>query len=91
MKITQKSLDALIDSRVEKRINEFLFPKLKMYVFPDGKKPKRATDGAVGFDFFLRAVVDPFEMDPNNPILRKSIFDFKNCPENNGNSYYMIN
>ena len=50
---------------------------VKIYVLPDGRMPERKTDGAIGYDVFLRAVVSATEMDPTNPILRKTIFDFK--------------
>src|SRR3989338_6459955 len=83
MEISKEELELLIDARISQHITNFLFPDLKVYIFPGGKKPVRATDGAVGFDFFLRAVVDPFEMDPVNPILRKTIFNFKDFPKNN--------
>ena len=53
---------------------------VKIYVLPGGKMPERKTDGAIGFDVFLRAVVSPSEMDPNNPVLRKTIFDFSRMP-----------
>ena len=45
--------------------------------------PKRATDGSVGFDVFLRAVVSPHDMDPDNKILRKCLFNFKDSPREN--------
>jgi len=83
VEVSEAELKAIVDQRIEERIQEFLFPKLKIYVFPDGKKPERFSDGAVGFDFFLRAVVDPFEMDPDQLILRRTIFNFKNVPKNN--------
>ncbi|MDO8496082.1 MAG: hypothetical protein Q7S43_01370 [bacterium] len=83
MEVNKEELEAIVDQRITERIQELLFPKLKIYVFPGGKKPERATDGAVGFDFFLRAVVSPFDMDPDQPVLRKTIFNFKDVPKNN--------
>ena len=44
--------------------------------------PQRATDGAIGYDFFLRAIVSPFDMEPAG-ILRKSIYDFSEYPRGN--------
>ena len=55
---------------------------VKIYVLPGGKMPERKTKGAIGFDVFLRAVVSPTEMDPTNPILRKTVFDFETVPDN---------
>lgn len=77
----------LITDIVDERIGYFLEqrdrPKVKFFVLPGGKKPFRATDGAVGFDFFLRAVVSPSEMEPRNKILRKTLFNFKDAPKDN--------
>lgn len=76
-----------IDSKVEEKVREYVErldnPRFRIYVFPGGRMPERATDGAVGFDAFLRAVVSPFEMDPDNKVLRKSLFNFKNIPKDN--------
>lgn len=52
-------------------------PQAKIHVIPGGKMPERQTDGAVGFDVFSRAVVSAHEMDPENPKLRKTIFNFE--------------
>ncbi|HEY4510470.1 MAG TPA: dUTP diphosphatase [Candidatus Paceibacterota bacterium] len=54
---------------------------VKVYVLPGGKLPERKTDGAIGYDVSLRAIVSPKEMDAENPVLRKVLFDFKNPPE----------
>lgn len=56
---------------------------IKIHILPGGKMPERKTEGAIGFDVFLRAVVSPSDMDVENPILRKTLFDFKNVPQNN--------
>lgn len=56
---------------------------VKIHVLPGGKMPERKTEGAIGFDVFLRAVVSPNRMDPINPILRETIFDFKANPHDN--------
>jgi dUTP pyrophosphatase len=56
-------------------------PELSICVLPGGKLPERKTDGAVGFDTYLRAIVSASEMDLQNPNLRKILFDFKNLPD----------
>ena len=43
--------------------------------------PQRQTEGAIGFDVHLRAVVSPSVMDQRNPHLRATLFDFKNPPD----------
>ncbi len=58
-------------------------PLVKIYVLPGGKMPERKTDGAIGYDVFLRAVVSPADMDSGNKVLRKTLFDFKNIPADN--------
>ena len=52
-----------------------------IYVLPGGKLPERKTDGAIGYDVYLRAVVSSTEMDPKNTFLRKTLFDFKETPK----------
>ncbi len=54
---------------------------LRVYVVPGGKMPERKTPGAIGFDAYLRAVVSPTELDPDNPNLRKTLFDFRERPK----------
>lgn len=56
-------------------------PDVKLYVLPDGIMPKRQTEGAIGYDAHVRAIVSPFDMDPNQPLLRKTLFDFKVIPD----------
>lgn len=56
-------------------------PTVKIYLLPGGVIPKRQTEGAVGYDGHARAIVSPVEMDKDNSNLRKTIFDFKNLPE----------
>ncbi|MDP3793045.1 MAG: hypothetical protein Q8Q89_04955 [bacterium] len=75
-----QELQILIDQRVEEYFRKLFFPDFKTYIFPGGKMPKRATDGAIGYDFFLRALVSPFDME-SNKILRKNIFDFNKLPK----------
>lgn len=76
-----------INRKVEEKVGEYLEhlnnPRFRVYVFPGGRMPERATDGAVGFDAFLRAVVSPFDMDPHNKILRKTVFNFIDIPKDN--------
>jgi dUTP pyrophosphatase len=54
---------------------------LNIYVIPGGKMPERKTEGAIGYDVSLRAIVSASEMDSGNPNLRKTLFDFMNVPE----------
>lgn len=58
-------------------------PLVKIYVLPGGRMPERKTDGAIGYDVFLRAVVSPTDMDPENKVLRKTLFDFAHMPTDN--------
>lgn len=57
-----------------------LEPIVDIYVVPGGRMPERKTKGAIGYDAYLRAIVDPFEMEPDG-ILRKLIFDFETIPD----------
>ena len=56
-------------------------PVIEIHVLEGGKLPKRQTDGAIGYDVSLRAIVSAIEMDPENPHLRKMLFDFQNWPK----------
>jgi dUTP pyrophosphatase len=56
-------------------------PKVFIHLLPGGIMPKRQTDGAIGFDAHVRAIVSPSEIDPLNPKLRKILFDFQNIPD----------
>lgn len=56
-------------------------PPVKIYLLPGGVMPKRKTVGAVGFDVSARAIVSRFDMDPEKPQFRKTLFDFKRIPE----------
>src|SRR3989338_5239480 len=71
------------NQKVEERFKKLFFPDFRTYIFPGGRMPQRSTDGAIGFDFFLRAIVSPFEMNPDNTILRKTLFNFKDIPKDN--------
>lgn len=75
----------LVDENATKLFKEifqrfFFKVDVPVYVLPGGKLFERQTDGAIGFDAYARAIVSTKEMDPNNPILRKTLFDFKNYP-----------
>lgn len=52
-----------------------------IHVLPGGKMPTRQTDGAVGYDACIRAVVSAHRMDSKNPILRETLFDFNSLPD----------
>jgi len=56
-------------------------PDIKIHVLPGGRMPERQTDGAIGFDVSLRAVVSASEMSTRNTLLRKTLFDFKKKPK----------
>ncbi len=56
-------------------------PQIKIYLLPGGHIPERQTDGAIGYDVYLRAIVSAAEIDSSNPNLRRTLFDFKNLPE----------
>ena len=49
--------------------------KVRIHLLPGGRMPERKTAGAIGFDTAIRVVVSPMEMDPTNPILRKTLFE----------------
>jgi len=59
----------------------FTMPSVGVHVLSGGNLPQRMTKGAIGYDCCLRALVSPDKMDPENPILRETIFDFKNPPK----------
>jgi len=47
------------------------------YVFEGGLRPQRQTEGAIGFDAYARAIVDPLSgPTPDNP-LRRTLGDFQ--------------
>jgi len=54
---------------------------IKIHVLRGGHLPERKTDGAIGYDVYLRAIVSPTEMDPENPDLRKTLFNFRDVPQ----------
>ncbi len=55
-------------------------PIVLIFLLPGGKMPERQTEGAVGYDTYLRAVVSTHHMDEKNTNLRQTIFDFKERP-----------
>lgn len=61
-------------------LRKILHPKIEIHILPGGILPRRQTDGAIGYDAHIRAIVSPFEMDEKNPQLRKTLFDFKKIP-----------
>lgn len=46
---------------------------VRIFMLPGGKLPERQTHGAIGYDACARAIVSAHEMDPGNPLLRKTI------------------
>ncbi|KKS13365.1 MAG: Deoxyuridine 5'-triphosphate nucleotidohydrolase, partial [Candidatus Yanofskybacteria bacterium GW2011_GWA1_41_6] len=65
------------------RLKELKSNMVRIHLHPGGKMPERKTPGAIGFDAAIRAVVSPTEMDPINLILRKTLFDFTESPNDN--------
>lgn len=56
-------------------------PNVKMLKLPGGALPERQTEGAAGYDVRIRALVHITRMDPNDPRMRETIFDFEKIPE----------
>lgn len=56
-------------------------PNVKIHVLPGGAMPERQSDGAIGYDVRIRAVVSPYEMNPVRPELRKTLFNFMDTPD----------
>ena len=56
-------------------------PEIFIHVLPGGILPRRQTEGAIGYDVHIRAIVSPTETDPINPKLRKTLFDFQSIPD----------
>lgn len=56
-------------------------PCVKIHVLHGGILPERKSKGAIGYDVCIRAIVSPYEMDPVNQKLRKTLFDFRTMPE----------
>ena len=55
-------------------------PEIKIALLPGGVMPQRQSGEAAGFDVSLRAIVSASEMDEQNPVLRKTLFDFASYP-----------
>lgn len=53
--------------------HEIIHPPVDIHVLPGGQMPIRKTDGAIGYDACIRAIVSPWDMDPENPLLRKTL------------------
>lgn len=51
-------------------------PQIKVFVVPGGRRPVRKTDGSVGYDASVRAIVSRQIADPCDTYLRKMLFDF---------------
>lgn len=52
------------------------FNTVKMHVFENGKAPEAKTEGAIGFDAYARAVVDPTAKTTPERPLRSTFADF---------------
>jgi dUTP pyrophosphatase len=50
--------------------------EVDVYTFPHGAKPVRQTEGAIGFDAYARAVVDPTSKPTEDNPLRETLADF---------------
>ena len=55
--------------------------EVQICVLPGGRRPKRMSSGAIGYDVFLRRLVSAFDMDPADKRLRKTTFDFEHIPD----------
>lgn len=87
-KFKKKLLFALSDSEVSKKVSQLVIDyiaggniPIKYCVLPGGVEPQRKSKDAVGYDLCARAIVHATEMDPGEPRLRKTIFDFKSMPD----------
>jgi dUTP pyrophosphatase len=56
-------------------------PFIRIHVLPGGALPMRQTPEAIGYDVYARAIVSPTQMDPANPNLRLTVFDFITIPD----------
>ena len=57
-----------------------LHPLISIHLLPGGIMPERKSAGAIGYDVSARAIVSAYDMDPDNPYLRKTLFDFVQMP-----------
>lgn len=69
-----------IDKKIQTTLDSMFNPSRRIYVIPGGKMPEQKTPKANALDVFLRAIVSADEKDSDNKILRKTLFDFKDCP-----------
>lgn len=53
-----------------------VFESVKIHIFDGGKLPEAKTDGAIGYDAYARAVVDPLSKTTPESPLRRTIADF---------------
>ncbi len=60
---------------------DYISEDIIISVLPGGRLPERKSEGAIGYDTYVRAIVDPYEMNDQDPRLRKTIFDFEEVPE----------
>jgi dUTP pyrophosphatase len=70
----------IVNREVNRRLKEIFKPQVDMFKLPGGRLPMRMTDGAIGYDAYIRAVVCAHNMDSRKNGLRKMIFDFQNMP-----------
>jgi len=75
---TKLQIQSLVQKEVSRLLGLYMRPQVGMHILPGGKKPKRESHGAIAYDVRLRAIVDPFSMDPENRHLRRTLFDFRN-------------
>lgn len=61
-------------------LNYLFHAPIEICVLPGGKMPIRKSQDAVGFDGFVRAVVDRELKEPGNPSLRLTKFNFLDRP-----------
>lgn len=57
---------------------QFMDPPVLVHLFEEGFMPERQTAGAIGFDLKAWRIVQSKKMSKENPVLRETIFDFKN-------------
>lgn len=58
-----------------------VFQNVNFHIFPGGKTPERQTEGAIGFDAYARAIVDPLSKPVEGSPLRRAIGDFRKSRE----------
>ena len=56
-------------------------PRIKLHVLPGGRLPERQTDGAVGYDVCIRAIVCRHAKPDSQNGMRKTLFDFETMPD----------